>query len=68
MMKISLENIEQLFPEGISEEEKAKVKTLFFKEMAIQMHEFYKGKIQVLPKAGLYGFNWFNVWYTPGVS
>jgi len=21
-----------------------------------------------VPKAGLYGFNWFNVWYTPGVS
>ena len=21
-----------------------------------------------MPKAGIYGFNWFNVWYTPGVS
>ena len=21
-----------------------------------------------MPKAGVYGFNWFNVWYTPGVS
>ena len=21
-----------------------------------------------LPKAGIYGFNWFNIWYTPGVS
>ena len=21
-----------------------------------------------VPKAGVYGFNWFNVWYTPGVS
>jgi len=21
-----------------------------------------------VPKAGIFGFNWFNVWYTPGVS
>jgi len=24
--------------------------------------------MQALPKCGIYGFNWFNVWYTPGVS
>ena len=24
--------------------------------------------MQTLPKAGIFGFNWFNVWYTPGVS
>ncbi|HNX98546.1 MAG TPA: NADP-dependent malic enzyme, partial [Candidatus Aminicenantes bacterium] len=28
----------------------------------------YGGKIATVPKAGIYGFNWFNVWYTPGVS
>ncbi|HOE91129.1 MAG TPA: malic enzyme-like NAD(P)-binding protein, partial [Candidatus Cloacimonadota bacterium] len=67
-MNISLENIEKYFPEGCTEEEKAKIKTQFYKELALKMHEFYKGKIQILPKAGLYGFNWFNVWYTPGVS
>lgn len=67
-MKIDLENIDQYFPSGMSEEQKAKAKTIFYKEMALEMHRFYQGKIQVLPKAGLYGFNWFNVWYTPGVS
>lgn len=67
-MEISLDNIEQYFPNNISEEQKARIKTLFFKEMALVMHEFYQGKIQTLPKAGLYGINWFNVWYTPGVS
>lgn len=67
-MKIDLENIDQYFPLGMSEEQKAKAKTIFYKEMALEMHRFYQGKIQVLPKAGLYGFNWFNVWYTPGVS
>ena len=24
--------------------------------------------MQTLPKAGVFGFNWFNVYYTPGVS
>ena len=24
--------------------------------------------MQTLPKAGMFGFNWFNVWYTPGIS
>ena len=24
--------------------------------------------MQTLPKCGIRGFNWFNVWYTPGVS
>lgn len=67
-MKIDLENIDQYFPLGMSDEQKAKAKTIFYKEMALEMHRFYQGKIQVLPKAGLYGFNWFNVWYTPGVS
>ena len=32
------------------------------------MHKFYSGKMITVPKDGLYGFNWFNVWYTPGVS
>ncbi|MDR1099356.1 MAG: NADP-dependent malic enzyme, partial [Treponema sp.] len=31
-------------------------------------HRFYGGKMQTLPKCGLSGLNWFNVWYTPGVS
>ena len=31
-------------------------------------HRFYSGKMQTVPKAGLFGFNWFNAWYTPGVS
>ncbi|MBN1696549.1 MAG: NADP-dependent malic enzyme [Spirochaetales bacterium] len=24
--------------------------------------------MQTIPMAGVFGFNWFNVWYTPGVS
>ena len=32
------------------------------------MHSRYGGKMQTLPKVPLDGFNWFNAWYTPGVS
>jgi malate dehydrogenase (oxaloacetate-decarboxylating) len=65
---ISLESITDLFPAHFSEAQIAKAKTLFYKKMALKMHAFYGGKMQTVPKAPLYGFNWFNVWYTPGVS
>jgi len=65
---ISLDSITDLFPSNFSEAQIAKAKTLFYKKMALKMHAFYCGKMQTIPKAPLYGFNWFNVWYTPGVS
>jgi malate dehydrogenase (oxaloacetate-decarboxylating) len=64
----TLDNIESLFPADFTEEQKAKAKTLFYKKMSLSAHRFYGGKMQTLPKAPIYGFNWFNVWYTPGVS
>ena len=65
---LSLDNLDVLFPENFSQEQIAKGKTLFLKELAYSTHKFYGGKIATMPKAGVYGFNWFNVWYTPGVS
>lgn len=65
---MTLNNLGDLFPEDFSEEQIAKAKTIFLKELAYKTHKFYKGKMMTVPKAGLYGFNWFNVWYTPGVS
>jgi len=65
---LTLNNLGELFPDDFSEEQVAKAKTLFLKELAYRMHKFYKGKMMSVPKAGVYGFNWFNVWYTPGVS
>lgn len=67
-ISLSLENIDESFPKDFTDEQKAKAKTLFYKELSTLAHEFYGGKIQVLPKCGTYGFNWFNAWYTPGVS
>lgn len=70
MAKISysLDNLDSIFPDYFTEEQIAKAKTLFLKELSYDLHKFYGGKMMTVPKAGLYGFNWFNVWYTPGVS
>ncbi len=65
---LSLNNLDALFPEDFTQEQIAKAKTVFLKELAFSSHKFYGGKMQTLPKAGIYGFNWFNVYYTPGVS
>ncbi|MCD4847128.1 MAG: NADP-dependent malic enzyme [Candidatus Aegiribacteria sp.] len=65
---LTLKDLGDLFPEDFSQEQIAKAKTVFLKELAYSAHKFYKGKMMTVPKAGLYGFNWFNVWYTPGVS
>ncbi len=64
----SLDNLEDFFPEDFTDEQKAKAQTLFLKNLAATAHHHYKGKIQTLPKAPVPAFNWFNVWYTPGVS
>jgi malate dehydrogenase (oxaloacetate-decarboxylating) len=69
-MKIdmTLKNLDALFPQDFTEEQKAQAKTLFLKNLSMTTHRFYGGKMQTLPKCGIYGLNWFNVWYTPGVS
>src|SRR3990172_8376600 len=65
---LALSNLDSIFPDDFSEEQKAKGKTIFLKELALSAHKFYSGKTMTVPKAGVYGFNWFNVWYKPGVS
>ncbi|MBN2416400.1 NADP-dependent malic enzyme [bacterium] len=67
-LDLSMSNLDEMFPENFSQEQIAKGKTIFLKELAYLAHQFYGGKQMTIPKAGIYGFNWFNVWYTPGVS
>lgn len=64
----ALNNLPKLFPKAFTQEQVAQAQTVFLKEMALILHKFYKGKIMTVPKAGVFGFNWFNIWYTPGVS
>jgi malate dehydrogenase (oxaloacetate-decarboxylating) len=68
MIDLSLKNLGALFPADFTEDEKARAQTLFLKNLSLEAHRFYGGKMQTIPKSGIYGFNWFNVWYTPGVS
>jgi malate dehydrogenase (oxaloacetate-decarboxylating) len=65
---LSLTNLDELFPGDFTQEQIAKGKTIFLKELSLATHKFYGGKMVTMPKAGIYGFNWFNVYYTPGVS
>jgi len=37
-------------------------------EDAMRLHPFYRGKIEVIPKAHVWGMDAFGVWYTPGVA
>ena len=67
-ISLTLDNLNEVFPSDFSEEQIAKGKTLFLKKLSEEAHCFYSGKIQTVPKAPVPGFNWFNVWYTPGVS
>ncbi|MFA4838822.1 MAG: NADP-dependent malic enzyme [Candidatus Neomarinimicrobiota bacterium] len=67
-IKLDLSNLNASFPEHFTQEQVARAKTLFLERLAESVHGFYGGKIQTAPKAGVFGFNWFNVWYTPGVS
>ena len=65
---MKLENLGKIFPDNWSQEQIAKGKTTFLKRLSELAHKHYSGKIQVVPKVPVPGFNWFNVWYTPGVS
>jgi len=65
---ITLSDLASLFPDNLTQEQLARAETIFFKELSYSAHSYYNGKIMTIPKAGFYGFNWFNVWYTPGVS
>jgi malate dehydrogenase (oxaloacetate-decarboxylating) len=35
---------------------------------AMRLHPFYKGKIEIIPKCRIQGFDDFGIWYTPGVA
>ncbi len=37
-------------------------------EMAIRLHPYYRGKVQVLPKCPVRDLSDFAIWYTPGVA
>jgi malate dehydrogenase (oxaloacetate-decarboxylating) len=64
----NLDNLDRAFPDDFTPALIARGKTIFYKRLAEIGHRFYQGKTQIMPKIPVPGFNWFNVWYTPGVS
>ncbi|MDX9822087.1 MAG: NADP-dependent malic enzyme [Syntrophales bacterium] len=70
MAKIDLKmkDLKKAFPKNFTPAQVAKGQTIFLKELAYEAHKYYGGKMMTVPKAGLYSFNWFNVYYSPGVS
>ena len=67
-LDISLKDLAKAFPAEFTPDQRAKAQTIFLKRLSLAAHEFFGGKMQTVPMCGLWGFNWFNVWYTPGVS
>ena len=65
---LNIDDLKARFPEDFSPDEVAAAQTAFLKRLSVEAHKFYRGKMMTVPKAGLYGFGWFGVWYTPGVS
>jgi len=65
---LDLTNLKNRFPKDFTPAEVAKAQTIFLKRLSLEAHQFYGGKMMTIPKAGIYGFGWFGVWYTPGVS
>ena len=68
IMSHLIDNLEKHFPQDFDEGQKAKAKTLFYKRLSLFAHDFYRGKMITLPKVPIESLNWFNAWYTPGVS
>jgi len=67
-IRTDLGNLSEVIAERVEPSRRSAAQTLFLKRLSLLAHQFYSGKMQSLPKAGVWGINWFNVWYTPGVS
>lgn len=49
-------------------EEELRKKAELPSRQAVAWHPFYKGKVEIMPKAAIPNFDAFGVWYTPGVA
>ena len=53
---LSLNRIAALFPENFTDEQRARVQTLFYKELALEAHRFYGGKMQNILEVDIKGY------------
>ncbi len=59
---LKLDNLDNLFPEGFTEEQIASGKTVYLKELSIHLHQFYGGKMCTIPKAAKILFGCMNLY------
>lgn len=52
----------------LSQEKQAELYTYFLKNLSLKAHKFYKGKLKTQVKVPLSDKDFFDLWYTPGVS
>jgi len=64
----SLDRLDGMFPADLSPGDLARAPPACLRELSLRMHSFHRSKMMMVPRAGVWGPNWFNVWYTPGVS
>ncbi|GHU24996.1 malate dehydrogenase [Spirochaetia bacterium] len=60
--------IDSDFPPEWSAQKKAQARSDFLKKLSLESHRFYAGKMQTLPRVPVGDPDWWNVWYTPGIS
>lgn len=65
---LRLSDLDSCFPDDFTPEQRARARTLFYEELAIRVHRYYRGKMTALPKAGIFSPAWLSAYYTPGVS
>ena len=53
---------------SLSQERQAELYTYFLKNLSLKLHKFYQGKLKTSVKVPLTNKDFFDIWYTPGVS
>ena len=65
-LSADLSNLAEVFSALFPPEKKSSAQTFFLKQLSLKMHSYYQGKMQTLPKAGIWGFNWLMFGIRPG--
>jgi len=65
---MNIKNIEKILSANFSKSKLPIAKTLFFQKLSLDLHKYYGGKLEIMPKVPIWDKNCFNFWYTPGIS
>lgn len=68
LLNLKQEFEKQLAIQKLSESKRAEAYTYFLKNLSLKLHKFYGGKTKMSVKVPLTEKDFFDLWYTPGVS